>query len=167
MSKSIHVWALALGLGVTLAGANANATADGPDFYAVTRVSGTDFLALRNMPSSSGRIVARIPFNAIKVRNKVERRNGWCKVQYQQALGWAACRYLTESAGQRYYATQNYSDYLNIRRAPSMAASVVGRIPPQETGIQGTGECKADWCPIDYQGVKGWVSQRYLMSWSF
>ena len=30
-----------------------------------------------------------------------------------------------ESAGQRYYATQNYSDYLNIRRAPSMAASVV------------------------------------------
>ncbi|QTR51055.1 SH3 domain-containing protein [Candidatus Thiothrix anitrata] len=145
----------------------AYATADGPDFYAVTRVAGTDTLALRDAPSSRGKILARIPFNAVRVKNEVERRSGWCKVQYARTLGWVGCKHLTESDGNRYYSTQGYTDRLNIRKTPSTSAAVVGTIPPLETGLQGTGECSASWCPVDYQGKRGWVGRRYLASWSF
>lgn len=143
------------------------ATADGPDFYAVTRVAGTDSLALRSKPSIQGRLLIQIPFNALKVKNKVARQNDWCKVEYKRVTGWASCHYLTESSGQHYYATIGYTDKLNIRRTPQINSPIVGTIPPLETGIQGNGECNAAWCPINYQGKKGWVGQRYLMSWSF
>ena len=145
----------------------AYATADGPDFYAVTRVAGTDGLALRHIASSRGRIVARIPFNAVRVQNKGDRSGSWCKVQYATSVGWASCQHLTESDGNRYYSTQGYTDRLNIRKTPSTSAAVVGTIPPLETGLQGTGECSASWCPVDYQGKRGWVGRRYLASWSF
>ena len=145
----------------------AYATADGPDFYAVTRVAGTDTLALRDAPSSRGKILTRIPFNAVQVKNEVERRSGWCKVQYARTAGWVGCKHLRESDGNRYYSTQGYTDRLSIRKTPSTSAAVVGAIPPLETGLQGTVECSASWCPVNYQGKRGWVGRRYLASWSF
>ncbi|MDD5391587.1 MAG: SH3 domain-containing protein [Thiothrix sp.] len=163
----IRILTVVLGLALSASAFNAYATADGPDFYAVTRVMGTDSLALRSSPASSGRVLTYIPFNAVKVQNKVERSNGWCKVAYAGKTGWAACKYLAESDGNRYYATHGYTDRLNIRKTPSTSAAVVGTIPPEETGLQGTGECSATWCPINYQGKRGWVGRRYLGSWSF
>jgi uncharacterized protein YgiM (DUF1202 family) len=163
----IRILTMALGLALSASAFNAYATADGPDFYAVTRVVGTDSLALRNAATSRGRVLTYIPFNAVRVQNKVGRSNGWCKVAYAGKTGWAACQHLTESDGNRYYATHGYSDRLNIRKTPSTSAAVVGTIPPEETGLQGTVECSATWCPIDYQGKRGWVGRRYLASWSF
>lgn len=145
---------------------DANATADGPDYYAVTRVEGMDVLYIRNAPSGSAGIIGYIPFNATRVQNLAGRSGGWCKVKYGWSAGWSACQYLAESDGNSYYATHGYTDRLNIRRAPSMSASVVGTIPPLETGLQGTGACNTYWCPVNYQGVRGWVGRRYLASWS-
>lgn len=145
----------------------AHATADGPDEYAVTRVAATDTLALRNAPSSSARLISPIPFNAVNVTNLGTRKLGWCYVAYQKRNGWAACKHLVESDGKRYYSTQGYNDFLAIRKTPSSGATMVGKIPPYETGLQGTGECNASWCPIDYQGKRGWVGRKYLASWSF
>ena len=143
------------------------ATADGPDYYAVTRVAGMDSLNLRGAPDAQARVLTTIAFNAVNVQNLGERQGTWCKVGYNGHRGWAACAHLTESDGQHYYGTQGYNDALNIRRSPRMSAAIVGTIPPLETGIQGTGECTRDWCPIDYQGKRGWVGRRYLASWSF
>lgn len=158
--------ALALGIALGVSAFNVHATADGPDYYAVTRVEGTDSLYIRSAPSSSARIVGYIPFNATHVQNLAERTGGWCKVRYGRTSGWSGCQHLTESDGNMYYSTHGYSDRLNIRRSPSMYAAVVGTIPPQETGLQGTGACNTYWCPIDYQGKRGWVGRRYLASWS-
>ncbi|MBJ6608842.1 MAG: SH3 domain-containing protein [Candidatus Thiothrix moscowensis] len=155
--------ALLLGAGAS----PAHATADGPDYYAVTRVNGADTLFIRSLPSSSGRVIGNIPFNAVRVQNLGTRSGGWCKVKYGTTSGWAGCQHLTESDGNRYYATHGYSDRLNIRKSPSTSARVVGTIPPLETGLQGTGECNTSWCPVDYQGKRGWVGRRYLASWSF
>ena len=147
--------------------ASYSSNALGVGYYAVTRVAGIDSLNLRATPVISGRIVGYIPFNAVRVQNLGERLNGWCKVKYANSSGWAACSHLTESDGNRYYASQGYNDRLNIRKTPSTTAAIVGTIPPLETGIQGTGECSSTWCPIDYQGKRGWVGRRYLSSWSF
>lgn len=144
-----------------------HATASGPQRYAVTRVAGTDSLMLRATASARARVLAQIPFNAVNVLNLWASSNGWCKVQYARTTGWAACKYLTESDGNRYYATQGYSDLLNIRTGPGLNARVVGTVPALETGLQGTGECNNDWCPVDYQGKRGWVGRKYLSSWSF
>ncbi|MBU0654653.1 MAG: SH3 domain-containing protein [Gammaproteobacteria bacterium] len=162
-----RLFSLTRGLVLGISAANVWATADGPDFYAVTRVDGTDTLYMRSAASSSARIVAYIPFNATRVQNLAQRRGGWCKVKYGSTSGWSGCQHLTESDGNMYYSTHGYTDRLNIRRAPSMSASVVGTVPPLETGLQGTGACNAYWCPIDYQGKRGWVGRRYLASWSF
>ena len=161
------LWIVGCGALCVLSATPAAATADGPDYYAVTRVAGTDSLNIRATPSMRGRVLAQIPFNAVHVQNLGERRDTWCKVKYGNRSGWAACTHLAESDGHRYYATQGYNEYLNIRKTPSINAAVVGTIPPQETGLQGTGECGATWCPIDYQGKRGWVGRRYLSSWSF
>lgn len=56
------------------------------------------------------------------------------------------------------------NDVLNIRSAPDANASIVRTIPPYGSGIRMTGNCAGQWCPIDYQGSKGWVNRRYLTS---
>ncbi len=160
-------WRIGLILCSNFLSAVTYATADEPDFYAVTRIIGTDSLALHKAATLNSPILSTIPFNAVKVKNKGERKNNWCQVQYKQQVGWAACKYLTESDGKAYYATHGYTDKLNIRRMPHNNASIVGTIPHEETGIQRTGECNKQWCPINYQGKQGWVARRYLSSWSF
>jgi uncharacterized protein YgiM (DUF1202 family) len=146
------------------------AQATEPDqFYAVTRVSGTDRLAMRTKPSDTTPILYWFAFNAVNITNLGVQSKGWCQVMNDKMrVGWSACKYLTPADnGNRYYSTQGYRDFLAIRKMPSSSAPMVGKIPPYETGLQGTGECNATWCPIDYQGKRGWVGRKYLASWSF
>ena len=141
-----------------------------PDqFYSVTRVSGTDRLAMRSKPSSTAPVVHWFAFNAVNITNLGVQSKGWCQViSPNNRLGWSACKYLTPSNdSNRYYSTQGYGDFLAIRKTPRSSATMVGKIPPYETGLQGTGECSATWCPINYQGKRGWVGRKYLASWSF
>ena len=52
-------------------------------------------------------------------------------------------------------------DVLNMRAGPSSDYSVIGSIPPTETGIRLVGPCR-DWCQVEYGGVSGWVNRNYL-----
>src|SRR6185436_11082753 len=53
-------------------------------------------------------------------------------------------------------------DVLNMRAGPSSGYSVVGSIPPEETGVRLVGPCR-DWCQVEYKGVSGWVNRSFLL----
>ena len=53
-------------------------------------------------------------------------------------------------------------DVLNIRRGPSEEHVPIAAIPPTGRDVQIVGDCRADWCPIRYRGVSGWVNSYYL-----
>lgn len=53
-------------------------------------------------------------------------------------------------------------DVLNVRRGPSEQHTTVASIPPTGRRLEITGQCQADWCPIRYGNVKGWVNRYYI-----
>jgi len=57
-------------------------------------------------------------------------------------------------------------DVLYIRPGPGNLKVIIGRIPPNGTGIMVTGRGKrsgrSTWVPIKYRGKSGWVNRRYL-----
>lgn len=55
-------------MGLLLSAAATHASL-GPDSYAVYGVAGWDGLNLRSTPSSKGKILRKIPFNAIGIQN--------------------------------------------------------------------------------------------------
>lgn len=73
-------------------------------------------------------------------------------------------------------------DVLNLRQEPSAAAMIIGRIPPDATGLRNLG-CRGGqslaewqaaseaeraaavfrrWCRVEYRGTTGWVAGRFL-----
>lgn len=54
------------------------------------------------------------------------------------------------------------SDVLNVRRGPSEQHVQIGSIPPTGRKVAITGPCRADWCPVRYGRVTGWVNSYYL-----
>ncbi len=58
------------------------------------------------------------------------------------------------------------NDVLYIRPSPGNLKVVVGKIPPNGTGIRITGAGKrfgkSAWVPIVFKGKRGWVNRRYL-----
>ncbi len=62
------------------------------------------------------------------------------------------------------YRVRGVADYdvLNVRRGPSELHAPIASIPPTGRRVEITGECRADWCPIRYRGVTGWVNRYYL-----
>lgn len=98
----------------------AEATADGPDHYRVRGVSPGSVLNLRAEPSTAAPRIGRIPSDARCLRNlgcqggltleefttlsaaaqklRSLENPRWCKVEYRNAVGWVAGRYLAEGA---------------------------------------------------------------------
>lgn len=64
------------------------------------------------------------------------------------------------------YRVQGVSkgDVLNVRRGPSEQHEQIGGIPPKGRSVEIIGRCQADWCPIRYGKVKGWVNSYYLIA---
>ena len=62
------------------------------------------------------------------------------------------------------YRVRGVADYdvLNVRRGPSEQHAPIAAIPPTGRRVEITGQCRADWCPIRYRGVTGWVNRYYL-----
>jgi uncharacterized protein YraI len=54
-------------------------------------------------------------------------------------------------------------DVLNIRSGPSANDSVIGTIPLNGRDVRAVGVCAQSWCPIDYNGVRGWINGRFLL----
>lgn len=53
-------------------------------------------------------------------------------------------------------------DVLNVRRGPSEYHEPIAAIPPTGRQVEITGDCRADWCPIRYGRIAGWVNRFYL-----
>jgi len=106
----ISIWIMILGVNPT-----AFATADGPDAWCVKNVKKGDFLNLRDEPSISGSVIARIPPDTCGLkstghcvgRNEHEAtesdapkvklpRLHWCPVKWGDKAGWVSLIYLRE-----------------------------------------------------------------------
>ena len=93
---------------------------------------------------------------------------------------------LAEADGPDYYRVRGVAenDVLNMRSEADPGAKKIGEIPPEADCVRNLG-CKGGltmdeysrlskseraallkkrprWCQVEYQGVKGWVSGRYL-----
>jgi hypothetical protein len=55
-------------------------------------------------------------------------------------------------------------DVLNVRRGPSEQHEQIAGIPPKGRSVEITGRCVADWCPVRYGKIKGWVNSYYLVA---
>lgn len=53
-------------------------------------------------------------------------------------------------------------DVLNVRSGPSEYHARVGEIAPRARGVEITGPCTGDWCPIRHDRTTGWVNSYYL-----
>lgn len=53
-------------------------------------------------------------------------------------------------------------DVLNVRRGPSEEHVSIASIPPSGRRVEIIGQCRADWCPIRYGAITGWVNSLYL-----
>ena len=85
---------------------------------------------------------------------------------------------LAEASGPDFYQVRDVAadDVLNIRKGPSAKAPIVGTIPPGADCVRNLGceggptleeftqgkKGKPRWCRVEYEGIKGWVSGRYL-----
>lgn len=98
----------------------AQAVVDRPSYSAVTGVRPDDSLNLRVAPNADSRRIAKIPFNARRLKNygcpnhvtfeqwkrmtEAQRdwaaRSRWCEVEYKGMKGWVAGRFLKEDGAE-------------------------------------------------------------------
>lgn len=57
-------------------------------------------------------------------------------------------------------------DVLNVREAPDKASAVLGALPPDATGVQGTANRRrvgaSTWREVECGTLRGWVNERFL-----
>lgn len=53
-------------------------------------------------------------------------------------------------------------DSLNVRRRPGNGSRIVGEWDYGTCGIQVTGDCRGNWCPVEDGHILGWTHRRYL-----
>lgn len=55
-------------------------------------------------------------------------------------------------------------DVLNVRSGPSAEHEVIAALLPGSRGVAITGDCRSEWCPVQYERASGWVNSSYLAS---
>ena len=71
------------------------------------------------------------------------------------------------TAAERYIVSgvENW-DTLNIRSEPNSSSTIIGEIPSNGSGVNSTGQTvqtgRSTWIKVNWNGVNGWVSKRYL-----
>ena len=114
------------------------------------------------------------------------RRGAWCATRYDGTGGWVFDGYLAVRASDvatrstrpglvgrvtiaRSTTVWGPEGYLNLRTSPSLRADVRGQMPNGATVY--VAECERRvwggdpprrWCRIQYRGVEGWASDRFL-----
>jgi uncharacterized protein YraI len=53
-------------------------------------------------------------------------------------------------------------DTLRVRTGPGVRFEEFAGLPPDACGVEVIGKCAGDWCPIEWQGIRGWVNTRFL-----
>jgi uncharacterized protein YraI len=142
--------------------------------YRVVDVSGGDHLNLRARPSTSGRVLAEIPFDQRALASTGEWRRGWVELRFwdddgRAITGWASARYLEEDLDglRTTYAVTGLDrgEGLAIRREEGEGRRV-GTLAWNATGIVARGACSDLYCPIRFYdrsgSIRGWVPRENL-----
>lgn len=144
--------------------------------WQVQGVSTGDWLNIRSAGSSSGKAIGALAFNDTGVTVQGCQSNGWCRVSYGCASGWAFGKYLGQGNSPRnaahtgiYHVVDHPRDQLlNVRSGPGTEFPIVGELSPDATNIQ-VGDCqrvkgwKLRWCTVRHSsGAIGWAYGQYL-----
>lgn len=157
--------AAAIGMSLTVT----PVAASEPAHFRVVGVKGTNSLKLRAAPSVRATVVRHIPFNARGLRNRREARGNWRRVSYRGASGWVSAHYLYEDQpGEPVYYASGITTAgrgAPVRAMPWARSRLLGSLQPNETAIEARTWCTRAWCAITFQGRRGFVERRYIVSW--
>lgn len=141
--------------------------------FRVVGVTANDVLNVRVRPNAEADVMAGIPAQARGVDLVGPCVGEWCRVRFEDQLGWVHSAYMEledppaanrtsgEVNGFRVVGVRA-DDRLNIRIAPSSEARIVATIPPFGRGIRIIGACADVWCPIAYRQANGWVNSLFI-----
>ena len=123
-------------------------------------------LNVRSGPSTSYRVVSRLKN---KTAVEVTKQSGsWYQIEYQSGkYGYVSKHYLKvpgSSDHSSYPVTANVSQGtvpLKIRKSPSTASMILGRIP-RGSKITVTGQYNSAWYIVEYEGITGYSSSDYI-----
>jgi uncharacterized protein YraI len=136
--------------------------------YRVVGVAPDDVLNVRQGPGARFPIVGTLPPDSrgVRLASAVECVGVWCQANFQNASGWVNTLYLgsdiADAATTFRVVNVASDDVLNIRSGPNSSSPIVGSIPPDGRGVRIAGTCNGRWCPVDFQGIRGWVNKQYL-----
>lgn len=117
-------------------------------------------LNIRVRPDLSSNVLSQLPPKQKAVLLGIE-QNGWVKIRYNDKEGFAASRFLCSCKSSVKTGRVNTNGgNLNLRRAPSASAAIIGRIPDKTAVeiLQNAGE----WYQVDYNGITGFVLARFV-----
>ena len=118
----------------------------------------------RNSASTSSSIIATIPKNTtIKVISKST--SGWYKIEYKGVTGYVSSKYVNldnnddkpSTSTEKGITTAN----VNLRKSASTSSSILDTIP-KNTTIQVISKSNSGWYKVEYKGVTGYVSSKYV-----
>jgi hypothetical protein len=157
--------------------------------HEVVNVPGWDHLNIRSNPRQASanepsNVVAKIPSGAKGVDVEGCRPDGWCKVRYLCATGYASAQYLRALAGPapadpphlvasvKYIGVFRVSnvradDALNVRESPLDTAPIMHKLPfnAQNVNVHYCGQpprSRESWCFVSHDSRQGWVNGAFL-----
>lgn len=91
---------------------------------------------------------------------------GWVEVEAATGRKSAATSRTLKPNASYVVFNVRLNDSLNVREAPSLKATAIGKLPYNAKGVKFTGEqhksSKEVWVKIQYETLTGWVNQNYL-----
>lgn len=158
---------------LTIGGGGGGVTTGGPTG---TRYVVDGSLNFRSGPSTSDGVIAVLRAGA-SVQLTGEQSNGFARVTFNGATGWAFAQYLSTTGGtgtgtppaggvvavgDSVTGSATVVDgRLNQRRGPGTTYAVI-TVLPNGAVVEVMGGAQSGFLPVRYNGVKGWASSTYL-----
>lgn len=122
-----------------------------------------EYITLRNSPSTSAGEITKIPLG--KAVGYIENAgNGFYKINYNGAVGYALASYLSpkkQSSGTRTARVVNAESFITLRNSPSTSADEIIKIPAGAS-VTYLGNASDDFYKISYNGLVGYGLKSYL-----
>lgn len=119
-------------------------------------------LNIRAQDNTGSQIIGQIP-NGEKAVFLSKNQNGWAKIRYNSIEGFSSgnflCQCLPDTSNTLGKVSTDGSN-LNLRSAPSVNASIIGRIPDNAT-VTILGE-QGGWYRVNYMGATGYVLRDFV-----
>ncbi len=117
-------------------------------------------------PNAQSSVVAEIPSTAQDVEGLRQCVEQWCRVRWENRIGWVARRHLADKSVEDSQTFQVIGlplwTPLEVRDSPADDGAVVGTIPSFASGVKPIGGCDRIRCHVRYLGIAGWVSAEHL-----